>query len=365
MEHSWMERFDVSIYNAVSMEQLRGLRDRMHDELRPSLFDDVMEWNKSVNAAHDRLIAGTIELAEQTLRLEGFGVPPVPYAFLVVGSAGRMEQTLWSDQDNALIYAEPPDDRVEETAAYFRMLTERVHGWLQAAGYPPCPGNVVCTNPLWRKPQSGWNGLLRQWLDDPQWENVRYLLMFADLRCLYGDQQLADGLRSAFMGMLAGYPVMLEHMLQNTLHHKIVIGVLGNIITERYGEDAGAFDVKYGAYIPLVNGIRLLALAAGLSASSTLERLQRLKELKRHSDAEVDRWSEAFAIALELRSLAQHERQGDLYTTRGMLDPESLSKPNKRRLKQCLRIGIELQQTVRKTVEKSADDTPRKRGGLA
>ncbi|GAA3400832.1 hypothetical protein GCM10020370_06640 [Paenibacillus hodogayensis] len=360
-----MERFDVSIYNAVSTEQLRGLRDRMHFELRPSLFDDVIVWNTSVNAAHDRLIAGTIALAEQTLRLEGFGVPPVPYAFLVVGSAGRMEQTLWSDQDNALVYAQPPEHLAEQASVYFRMLSERVHGWLQSAGYPPCPGNVLCTNTLWRQPLSGWTNMLEQWLDDPEWENVRYLLMIADLRCLYGSAELAGELRSAFRSMLAERPAMLEHMLQNTLFHKITIGVLGNIITERYGEDAGAFDVKYGAYIPLVNGIRLLTLAAGLTETSTLERLNRLDAEGAYPSAEIGRWREAFTVALELRSLAQHDKEGHLYTTRGMLDPEALSKSNKRRLKQCLRTGIELQQTVRKTVERIVERVPRKRGGSA
>jgi CBS domain-containing protein len=337
----------------------------MHFELRPSLFEDVLEWNRSVNAAHDRLIAGTISLAEQTLRLEGFGTPPVPYAFVAVGSAGRMEQTLWSDQDNALLYDEPEAGREEEAETYFRQLSERVHAWLQAAGYPPCPGNVLCTNAQWRKPKSGWAEMLRQWLDDPQWENVRYLLMVADLRSIYGEAGLARELRADYMRMLADRPSMLEHMLQNTLHHKITLGVLGNIITERYGQDAGSFDVKYGAYIPLVNGIRLLALADGISASSTIERLDGLREKGTRRAGEVDRWREAFTIALELRSLARHEKEGTLYTSRGMLDPETLTKKTRRRLKSCLRTGMELQQIVRKAVQKTADHAPRKRGGSA
>lgn len=359
-----MERFDVSIYNAVSTEQLRGLRDRMHFELRPSLFDDILAWNVSVNAAHDRLIAGTAALAEQTLRLEGFGVPPVPYAFVAVGSAGRMEQTLWSDQDNALIYAEPPIGKAEETADYFRIFAERIHDWLLSAGYPPCPGNVLCKNPFWRKPVSAWNAMMDGWLNEPHWENVRYLLMIADLRCLYGEPSLVTELRSAYLESCASWPGMLGHMLQNTLHHKITIGVLGNIITERYGEDAGAFDIKYGAYIPLVNGIRLLAIAEGVPATSSLDRLDALAAGGRYAEADVARWREAFITALELRSLVRHEKDGDLYTTRGMLDPESLTKQNRRRLKQCLRTGIELQQTVRRTVERMADGAFRKRGGL-
>jgi len=261
----WMERFDVSIYSAVSTEQLRGLRERMHVELKLSQFSDVVEWNRTVNSAHDRLIAGTVALAEQTMRLEGLGTPPVPYAFAAVGSAGRAEQTLWSDQDNAIVYADPPEGREEEAETYFRQLSERIFDWLRSAGYPPCPGNVLCTNAAWRKPLSGWLAMIEGWRDDPIWENVRYLLMIADIRCLYGDAGLIERIRTDYLESLGKRSGLLVHMLQNTLHHKITIGVLGNIITERYGEDAGAFDIKYGAYIPLVNG-RVHARAAGAVA---------------------------------------------------------------------------------------------------
>jgi CBS domain-containing protein len=361
----WMERFDVSIYSAVSTEQLRGLRERMHVELKLSQFSDVVEWNRTVNSAHDRLIAGTVALAEQTMRLEGLGTPPVPYAFAAVGSAGRAEQTLWSDQDNAIVYADPPEGREEEAETYFRQLSERIFDWLRSAGYPPCPGNVLCTNAAWRKPLSGWLAMIEGWRDDPIWENVRYLLMIADIRCLYGDAGLIERIRTDYLESLGKRSGLLVHMLQNTLHHKITIGVLGNIITERYGEDAGAFDIKYGAYIPLVNGIRLLALSAGLNEGSTLGRLEQLRASGHYSPDEIERWREAFKTALELRSAASHEKEDGMYSSRGMIDPNTLSKSGKRRLKSCLRTGIGLQQTVRKTVERMAESTARERGGSA
>lgn len=362
MKQAWMDYFHQSIYNAVSTEQLRGLRDRMHDELRPSLFRDTQEWNEHVNAAHDRLIAGTISLAERTLRLEGLGTPPAPYAFIVVGSAGRLEQTLWSDQDNGIVFADPEAGREEEAELYFRRLAERVHSWLMAAGYPPCPGGVVCANPFWRKPISAWRSMIAGWMANPDWEAVRYLLMLADIRCLEGDEELVGQLRTFYAGELAAAPGMLKHMLQNTLHHKMTIGVLGNLITERYGEDAGSFDVKYGAYIPLVNGIRLLALAHGADASATLDRLEVLRTSGAYSDKDVDRWNEAFVTALELRSLVPLANEGGYYGSRGMLDLDTLGRAHRKQLKSCLRAGMALQQTVRKTVERLDGESSGKRG---
>lgn len=364
MNDTWIEQLNISINSALSVEQLQAYRDRMQEELRPSLFNSAVEWNRVVNAAHDKLIAGTVLLAEQSLGQERGEAAPVPYAFVAVGSAGRMEQTLWSDQDNGIIYAKPPAGQEAETAAYFRLLAEKVHLTLQSAGYPPCPGDVLCTNPAWCKPIDSWLSTLQGWLDDLQWEHVRYLLMIADLRCIYGEPKLADELRAAYMNAIAERQEILGSMLQNTLHHKVALGVLGNIIKERYGDDAGAFDVKYGAYIPLVNGIRLLALAEGNACQPTLERLNSLRDSGNYDSSDVERWREAFVTALELRSLSQHEKDGSLYTSRGMVDPRQLSKQSRHRLKLCLRTGMELQQTVRKTVEKIGDRTPRKRGGF-
>ena len=158
-------------------------------------------------------------------------------------------------------------------------------------------------------------------------------------------------------------PKLLTHMLQNTLHHKITIGLLGNIITERYGDSAGMFDVKYGAYIPLVNGIRLLALAFGLSETSTLTRLQKLGDLKAFPVVELGQLRLAFEFALELRSSTEHEYENGLYNSPGMVDPDRMTKSDKRRLKQTLKTGMELQQAVRRAVERLAEESLKKRGG--
>ncbi|MDF2720660.1 MAG: putative nucleotidyltransferase [Paenibacillus sp.] len=347
-----MKHFDSSIQNATSEQHLQLLRDRMHKELRPSLFQDVTVWNTVVNAAHDKLIARSVVLAEQQIREEQGVAAPAAYAFVAVGSAGRMEQTLWSDQDNGIIYADPPEGSEAETAKYFALLAEKAYALLLAAGYPPCPGDVLSTNEAWRKPLSAWSAMLREWLDDPKWESVRYMLMIADLRCIAGNKRLASDLQADYMRLLADRPEMLNHMLSNTLHHKIGIGLLGNLITERYGDDAGTFDVKYGAYIPLVNSIRLVALASGIAESSTLSRLAKLGGSGQFGETRISHWREAFLTALELRSLTSHEKEGALYTSRGMIDPRQMSKLSRNRLKSCLRTGIELQQTVRRTVEK-------------
>lgn len=180
--------------------------------------------------------------------------------FILFGSGGRSEQTLWSDQDNGLVYGESEKHQEEEVEEYFIKLVDCILQGLDALGYPPCEGNVVSSNKQWRKPLTAYTQMMLEWLQEPEWENIRYLLIMADMRCIYGSQNLVDQLRGTILTYVQENSSVLNYLLSNTLHHKISLGVFGQLITERYGEDAGGFDIKYGAYIPIVNGIRLLAI---------------------------------------------------------------------------------------------------------
>ncbi|MDR6878917.1 DUF294 nucleotidyltransferase-like domain-containing protein [Bacillus sp. 3255] len=351
MKHLSMEQILERIYQSEQFDEMRITRDQVHEMFREHLlFAHAPDMNRTINAIHDAFIRRTIELAEHMLEDEGHGKPPVPYAFMLFGSGGRSEQTLWSDQDNGLIFSESTEHTMEEVEDYFAKLVDCTLRGLEALGYPPCEGNVVSSNKQWRKPAAEYKAMLLQWLQEPVWENVRYLLIMADMRCIYGSPVLVEQLNKTFLDYVKQNPAILNQLLSNTLHHKISLGVFGQLITERYGEDAGGFDIKYGAYIPIVNGIRLLAIQAGITSSSTFERIERLKASSFIPERLADEWREAFGVALKLRDLTPFQLEGDLYTTRGKLAADQLSKDIKLELKQCLRAGVELQRYVKKSI---------------
>src|SRR5690606_3811567 len=138
---------------------------------------------------HDALIRRAVCLSEEALARAGRGSPPVPYAYLLFGSGGRAEQTISSDQDSGLIYGNP---RLGQDAAavhaYYGELAERIVASLQAVGYPPCEGGVISTNPEWCDSLAGWQAKLDSWFGEAHWEVVRYLLIVADGRMVYGDK---------------------------------------------------------------------------------------------------------------------------------------------------------------------------------
>ncbi|AEI40185.1 DUF294 nucleotidyltransferase-like domain-containing protein [Paenibacillus mucilaginosus] len=351
MERLSLDQICKEAAGARDVPELRAFRDRMHGEFqRHLLFASPLEWNRDANAFHDAVIRRVIELSEQDYAA-AHGAAPLPYAFLLFGSGGRGEQTLWSDQDNGLIYADPatPD---EEAAAegYFKGLAEKISLSLELAGYPPCSGNVICTNAKWRKSVTAYRQTIAGWLQEPDWENVRYLLIAADLRTVYGDPAFGEAVAEEFHAYVAAHPSMLEHLLHNTLHHKVSLGLFGQLIKERYGEDAGGVDVKYGAYIPIVNGIRLLAIEAGIRSTSTEERTLALIR-GGHVEEEIGHdWLEALNLAFKLRSMTPYQIIDGRYNSRGKLTAEQLTKERISELKLCLRIGIELQKYVKRSV---------------
>lgn len=331
---------------ADNIVALRSLRDEIHEHMEALLSEQPVEQFYAVlNEAHDALIKRAIALAEADLARMGKS-PPVPYAYLLFGSGGREEQTLSSDQDSGLIYDDPEEAEREAASQYFAELAQSVVEMLQKLGYPPCEGNVISTNPDWRLSLSEWGGKLNEWFEEPDWERVRYLLIVADSRSIYGESGLAEKLKGLFYTDMLENPVIVRHMLNNTMRHKMLVGVFGQLLRERYGEDAGSLDVKYGAYIPMVNAIRMMSIRAGLRETSTLDRIHSLGRQGKLSAEEASSYAGAFRLFLRLRLMATERSVDGMYTNNGKLSSRKLTKELTDELKTGLRIGKKLQRRV-------------------
>ncbi|NGZ75701.1 signal transduction protein [Saccharibacillus sp. VR-M41] len=284
---------------------------------------DILGWNASVNDMHDRLMKRAVDLCEHEMGEAGYGPPPVSYAFVVFGSAGRREQTLWSDQDNGLVLS---DDEHEDKETYFAEFGRRLTDILEAAGYEKCEGKVMCSEPRWRRTSSQWAAQLREWRSDLSWEPVRYLIIASDFRLIAGSEALAEAWQRNFYDGLRGNTELHAAILRNTVRHKKTLNVLGQVVTERFGDHAGDFDVKYGLYIPLVNAARFMALQHDVEETSTLRRLERLIQFEAASLPMLEPVHEAFLTALRLRNITETTERDGLLQSGGYLPNEQLKK---------------------------------------
>jgi CBS domain-containing protein len=220
-----------------------------------------------VTTVGDAIEQQVIALAEAEL-----GAPPVPYAWLTLGSRARFEQALGPDQDHALLLHD--DYRPELHGPWFGALAELVTSGLETIGYPRCRGDKMATNPRWRQPLGTWRAHVARWVGTPTPEAILEASVFFDLRHQYGDPDLTAELVAVERRAAKGAPIFLAHLAAAAASHHTPLGFFRGLVVDRSGEHRDTLDVKRGGINTVVEIARLHGLACGSDAMSTLARLE-------------------------------------------------------------------------------------------
>ncbi|GAW29580.1 DUF294 nucleotidyltransferase-like domain-containing protein [Carboxydocella sp. ULO1] len=250
---------------------------------------------------YDRLTAKVIQLAEEEMVQAGLGTPPVPYCFITMGSGGRKEQVLRTDQDNGIIYADVPANLAEEAQNYFLTLGEKIVNGLVACGFARCKGNVMASNPEWTKPLRQWYLDVTSWIAQPVPEIVRKLTIFLDFRPVYGKKELAQDLRHFVHRRVEDYPVLLHFLAKDDLEYKVPLGFFRQFITEKHGEHKNEIDLKRAVCVHMVDCARIFALKWGIDETSTLGRLKIMEQRNIFNPEDSEYYSTAYKILMTLR----------------------------------------------------------------
>ncbi len=295
------------IENAGTVAELKDLHRRIQDLVVHLVGTGVPTRDLVRMIAHlnDRLLVRLIEL----LRAGAFADLPENFAFIVLGSEGRQEQTLTTDQDNAIIYA---DDLGQEEVARIEAFAKELIDQLIFIGVPPCPGGIMAKNATWRRSLGGWTRVIDQWLAEAVPENVMKGSMFFDLRTLSGDPALEEQLRAHIQARLKQDAAFLVRTAANVLRFKPPLGWFGHVRPEREGEHRGQLDLKKAGIFAVTEGVKVLALEAGILKGGTRERLEALVGGKVLDRQLVDdlKASFNFLVFLRLRSQVAAIRAG-------------------------------------------------------
>jgi CBS domain-containing protein len=292
------------------------------------------EIGRLVAELNDRLVTRALALVERALEAEGHGRPPVPYSWLVAGSEGRREQTLKTDQDNALVYADSPAE--DDASSYFALLGERMGAALVRLGFPECPGGFMASNPRWRKPARVWREYFTSWMESPQPAAIVHASLFFDLRPVAGDPEPGGALWAWVCERAPGSTLFLRYLARDAVLRPSGLGWFGRFRVEHSGPRPGRLDLKTTAMFPLTQGLRVCGLSLGLRETHTLDRLSGAEAagLLRPQDAGDLR--EAYEVVARLR-LAHQLRCLDLgIPPDNFLDPRRLSRGDGLLLKDAL-----------------------------
>jgi CBS domain-containing protein len=277
----------------------------------------------------DAAVQLLIHLAEGEL-----GSPPCGFAFIAMGSHGREELTLASDQDNGIVYA-PPDGADPETCQdYFLRLGARVCEGLSRAGFPVCRGGVMAENPRWCRSLPDWLSSFDAWVRAAEPQEIADFSISLDFRAVHGDAALAHNMRRRIHAAIADEPAFLIPFAHNALSFKPPFRLLGDIYLGGDAEHAGEIDLK-DATMPLVSFARLYALRHQLSESNTRARIAALASAGHLSSASRDETMIAYDFLMQLRLRTQVAALQAGKPPHNSIDPGKLGRFERECLKQA------------------------------
>ncbi len=315
----------------------------MLDENMPAY--DISELISNYN---DEIHRQIIKLCEQEMKEEGYGLPPVPYCFIVMGSEGRKEQAFSTDQDNGLIIHSfehlPNADAINQ---YFSIFSVKINTALERCGFPKCSGGIMAQEEKWRKSIDQWKQSVNDWIANIDAEEIRDFTIFLDFRPVYGDFALAEELRDLLTDKVKRSHTLQQLLTKDTLRFRVP-RVFGRIAPPKPGKSVKkkTVNLKKAAIMQIVNGLRIYAIKYGIKETNTMKRLNILvkQEAFHHRDAENTMLALHHLLSFRIgNNLDQLEKNMPLSNELAISD---LPKDDRRKLKTALGVARRMQQVA-------------------
>ena len=268
------------------------------------------------------------------LAIEELGEPPARFAFIALGSEGRGEQTLATDQDNTIVFEDVDDDHLPEVTAYFNQLGNKVCDWLDAVGYHYCPGNIMAKNEKYCQPLSIWKRYFSKWIVEAGPQELLDVHIFFDFRTIYGPESLEESLQAHVMEQLKISKTFLLHFAENCLLYRPPVTLFGKIAVKSGGDHAKTFDIKE-AMKPIVNFARLYSIKHDIKETNTIERLKRLADIGVLTTDSLNELVHVYGSMMRLRFQHQSQEMANGREPGNHIDPNGLTELERAILKEA------------------------------
>lgn len=333
--------FLKEIKRSANIIQLKQIRKQTQNLLQGYLnqgipIDFVL---KIISLINESITKRIIEISISQME----NIPPVNFAWLSLGSQGRREQLLLSDQDNALMFSNVPAEEYSIVKGYFLLLANKINLALMEIGFEYCPAEMMGNNPKWCLTLDQWKAQFDDWITNPDEDKIMLSTIFFDFQRVYGDPNLETDLSNSILASLENYEFFLNRLALNAIKNPPPLGFFRNFMVERTGENKDQFDIKLRAIMPLVDAARVLILSNHKTGiNNTLDRYQKLIELEPQNKEIYLSCIEAYKTLVEFRT-----SQGVLNKNTGRyVHLESLNKTDRLKLKNCFKPIHEVQKLI-------------------
>ncbi|MBF0609690.1 MAG: CBS domain-containing protein [Magnetococcales bacterium] len=284
------------------------------------------------------------QLTEQILRLtaRSSSLTPIDFCWLALGSEGRHEQTLSSDQDNAIIFRPSEGISHEEARQQLLGFAQKVNSLLDQCGFPLCKGGIMAGNSKWCLSLEEWEKQFNGWINTPEPEAILNATIFFDFRPLHGHKHLATQLRNRVARIAKQNRRFLHLMVESALDRSPPLGLLRDFVTA----NDGTIDLKLSGIALFVDAARIFSLAHEIVAPGTRPRLRQISRFVKIPGKEVEAWNNAFDFLQHLRMRIQHEQHMAGRPVSNKIDPASLNDLDRRFLLESLRQAGRLQKRL-------------------
>ena len=267
----------------------------------------------------DAVIRRLIELTFSEI-----GQAPVKFSFICLGSEGRKEETLLTDQDNAIIYENVSKENESIVNAYFLKLGEKVCHALNTIGYSFCKGKIMAMNPQWCKPLSIWEKYFTSWITTPEQQQLLDATIFFDFRPVYGENTFTEKLKATINNTISNNPLFLYHLANNTFNIKPPHISTVTLLSDKH---ADTVDLK-SAMIPIIMFARTYSFQNSIACENTIDRLTDLKDRNIINENIADEIIFAYNFLMKLRFknqidlIANNKPASNILNTKMLIDIE-------------------------------------------
>ena len=270
--------------------------------------------------------------------------PPVNFAWISLGSQGRKEQLLHTDQDNAVVFENVEKEKLEEVRLYFLMLAKRVNKRLNSIGFDFCPADMMAMNPKWCLCLDEWKQQFSEWTSNTGNDEILLSSIFFDFDITYGDATLTNELSDHIFQITKNNELFLAKLGASALRSPSPLGFFRQFLVEQDGEYKDYFDLKKRAIMPIVDAGRLLALSYQIkNINNTAERFEKIAELVPEDREFYMSCSYTIKALLKFRT-----KQGLLHNDSGrFIELSALSKEEKLKLKRCFKTIVRVQEIIK------------------
>jgi len=303
----------------------------------PSLLQNLIsseakaqEIGKVLTLVTDALTRRLIHIAQQQL-----GEAPMKFCWLAFGSQARQDQAAGADQDNALLLEKETDT---ESEYYFKQLAETVCSGLDQCGFPYCPGNIMAQNAKWRSSLNTWQTQFNHWIECPQPQALLNTSIFFDMRSIYGEQTLFEQLQNGVLQKTQDNDIFLAALTQTAIQRIAPLGFFKNFVIERDGREVKGIDLKHKG-LALINDIaRIYALANGIKAVNSRQRLRALLENPTINKQDINNLLDAAEFIAHKRLVNQGQQYEQSEPLSNYLLPSNLTPLSRHHLKDAFKV---------------------------